>query len=981
MNINIAKNYSYPDFSNLSQDVLENRFKLTKEDLDFISIREKHNRLGFAVLMKTFHYLGYFVTDLNKIPKNIVLHLSSQLNLEIGSIKKYNKLQSVKEYHVRIIKKYYVISLFDSESKDLLHKWLLRQCRITSDYNNIVKGCVQQIRSEHWELPAISYIESAVDDALEATNKELYGHFDEFLSTKQKSMINELVRPLQEKQRKSELSLLKLIPGKPTIVTLNAQIKLYRKLKEFGIDKNIMKGVSVQKIEWFAHQGKKYNIKVLRGFPASKRYAIISCFIYKNMKETFDNIIRILVKKVKIIHNKADKKFRDNLDRYSISTKKNMKEYNILSNKISRSYDEPQVLHKEITTFKTKEEFEKVTVETSQYVYERSDTYCYLLGELSSFRRFSQKVLGMAQLSCEPEHIYLLEMLELVRKKWKNKNTKVRVTEEFKDSIQSSWHEYIFPKGKGFDWRYFEIYVITTIATALKCSDLWIEGSNEYGSLQEHMMPDEKWNEIKPEFLKEMKLPSDYGKITQRTKTNLDETLERFNKGSRGNRYVTIKDCQLHISRLDRSEVPRYIASLKYKILDYIGDVNLTDILIDVQLQTNFCSNFRHMGGWVKNISPASHERLLAALHSLGCNLGPAQTAKSTKFGEMQIINAKNAYLSERNLRSANNQIANLFAKLRISNIWGDGRSWSADGRQITISSKSLFAAWNAKYHSIGGMLYTHVSDKYIAVYSQFIDCGVYEAQYILDAVFNQDNDIDIKPDTLHADTHGQTELMFGFCALLGIKLMPRMKNISQYELCKPDSSSHYNLIDEILGRKIDWTKIYSALDLMLRLCASIRYGIVRSSLILRKLTSYKDANKILDGFRELGKAARTIYILEYASSKELRRIVQLACNKSEMWHNFQKFIYFGQCGELKTNDTMEQKESATALELVCNIAAYWNARKISEAVEYLKEKGENIKDDDIRFITPLIASHINRFGKFDFDLEKRKNIIRAVEK
>ena len=266
-------------------------------------------------------------------------------------------------------------------------------------------------------------------------------------------------------------------------------------------------------------------------------------------------------------------------------------------------------------------------------------------------------------ISCEPEHIYFLEMLELVKKKWKNKNTKVRVTEEFKDFIQSSWHEYVFPDGKGFDWRYFEIYVITAIATALKCSDLWIEGSNEYGSLQEHMMPDEKWNEIKPEFLKEL----------------------------------------------------------------------------------------------------------------------------------------------------------------------------------------------------------------------------------------------------------------------------------------KP--------IDEILGRKIDWTKIYSALDLMLRLCASIRYGIVRSSLILRKLLSYKDANKILDGFRELGKAARTIYILEYASSKELRRIVQLACNKSEMWHNFQKFVYFGQCGELKTNDLMEQKESATALELVCNIAAYWNARKISEAVEYLKEKGENIKDDDIRFI------------------------------
>ena len=81
----------------------------------------------------------------------------------------------------------------------------------------------------------------------------------------------------------------------------------------------------------------------------------------------------------------------------------------------------------------------------------------------------------------------------------------------------------------------------------------------------------------------------------------------------------------------------------------------------------------------------------------------------------------------------------------------------------------------------------------------------------------------------------------------------------------------------------------------------------------------------------------------------------------------------FRASGELRTNDFMEQKESTTALELLCNIAAYWNAKKISEAVEHLKEKGENVKDDDIKFITPLMNSHINRFGKFEFDLDKRK--------
>jgi len=33
------------------------------------------------------------------------------------------------------------------------------------------------------------------------------------------------------------------------------------------------------------------------------------------------------------------------------------------------------------------------------------------------------------------------------------------------------------------------------------------------------------------------------------------------------------------------------------------------------------------------------------------------------------------------------------------------------------------------------------------------------------------------------------------------------------------------------------------------------------------------------------------------------------------------------------------------------------------------------------RFITPLITSHINRFGRFDFDMEKRKSVIMANER
>lgn len=923
-------------------------------------------------MLKTFLYLGYFVNDMSKVPLKIVSMLAAQLDLDAESIRRYNKLNSVKGYHIKLIKKYYGISTFDADSRELIFKWLLDQFKITSDYDNIVRSCIQMIKSEHKELPSLNVIESLVDIASESMSKKFYDYFDKNLTLIQKNRMNELVKKLPENKRKSEFSLLKYVPGKPNIVTLSKHIKMQSRLKDFQLSEKIMERIPIQKLEWFAHQGKKYNIKDLRRFHAAKRHTIIACFIYKSMEDTMKNIIDILLKRVNVSFNNAQANFIKNLQKHAPSTKKRFKEYGNLSKKIAKSYDNPKILYKEVTTFKTRDEFQLTGIEVDQYYFERSDTYCYLPMELTKLRRYFQKVLNVIRLNCDDENIIILEMLELIKNKWKNKNTRIKITEDLKKFVEPEWKSRVFPEDGEFDWKYFELCVLTSLASALKCGDVWVEGSLHYSPLKRFLITEDEWGQFKPVFLKELSLPAEPEKVIERLKNGLHNAWEKFNSSYNQNRYIRIKSGKLSITPLDREKQPPRLNYIKLKIFEAIGDVNLTDILMDVQLMTNFCSNFRHMGGWKKDSLKVSNEKLLATMHSVGCNLGPAQTKKSTVFSEKQITNTRNSFFSERNITNAKNQVVNTFSRLRITNNWGDGSSVSADGRLIKMADKNLMASWNVKYHGIGGMLYTHVSDKYIAIYSQFIHCGVYEAEYILDAIFNEEK-IDIKPYKIHADTHGQTEMVFAFCFLLGIQLMPRIRNIKDYTLCKPDSSYKYKYVDSLASKPIDWQKIYGQLDQMLRLCASIRKGKVRSSFALKKMSAQKSTNKLYEAFKELGKVVKTIYILEYAGSKELRRMVQLGCNKAEMWHNFQKFIYFGQSGELRTNDTYEQREATKVLELLGDAIALWNAIKIGEVVDELRKQGEKISDSDVKFITPLITRHINRFGKFDFDLEKRR--------
>ena len=78
---------------------------------------------------------------------------------------------------------------------------------------------------------------------------------------------------------------------------------------------------------------------------------------------------------------------------------------------------------------------------------------------------------------------------------------------------------------------------------------------------------------------------------------------------------------------------------------------------------------------------------------------------------------------------------------------------------------------------------------------------------YILDGLMK--NRSAIQPDTLHADTQGQSEPVFGLCRLLGIKLMPRMRNFRvTRSLYRPAKSIRYRHIDALFGGEIDWDLI-----------------------------------------------------------------------------------------------------------------------------------------------------------------------------
>jgi TnpA family transposase len=71
------------------------------------------------------------------------------------------------------------------------------------------------------------------------------------------------------------------------------------------------------------------------------------------------------------------------------------------------------------------------------------------------------------------------------------------------------------------------------------------------------------------------------------------------------------------------------------------------------------------------------------------------------------------------------------------------------------------------------------------------------------------------------------------------------------------------------------WYKNHRAFqDKVLRLATSIKHGTVTASLMLRKLGGYPRQNGLAVALRELGRIERTLFILDWRQSVELRRRV-----------------------------------------------------------------------------------------------------------
>jgi TnpA family transposase len=529
--------------------------------------------------------------------------------------------------------------------------------------------------------------------------------------------------------------------------------------------------------------------------------------------------------------------------------------------------------------------------------------------------------------------------------------------------IKKRWARLVFTDD-GIDRRYYEICVLSELKNSLRAGDLWVQGSRQFKDFDEYLVTADKFNQLKQSNELPLTITTDCDLYLQSRLSLLEQKLAIINRMAATNDLpdAMINQSGLKITPLD-AVAPDTAQTLIDQTAMLLPHIKITELLMEVDEWTGFTRHFTHL----KTDDTAKDKALLlTTILADAINLGLTKMAEScpgTTYAKLSWLQAW--HIRDETYSTALAELVNAQLKQPFAENWGDGTTSSSDGQRFRAGGRAESTGHiNPKYGAEPGRLfYTHISDQYAPFSSKLINVGVRDSTYVLDGLLYHESDLRIEEH--YTDTAGFTDHVFALMHMLGFRFAPRIRDLGDTKLYIPKSDIDYAALKPMIGGTLNIKQIRTHWDDILRLAASIKQGTVTASLMLRKLGSYPRQNGLALALRELGRIERTLFILDWLQSVELRRRVQAGLNKGEARNALARAVFFYRLGEIRDRSFEQQRYRASGLNLVTAAIVLWNTVYLERATNALRGHGRTVDDTLLQYLSPLGWEHINLTGDY----------------
>ena len=980
-----ARKFDQPEV--LSKEGQKEVFKIDQQiKTQLQSIESPENKIGLLLQYGYFKaYNKFFAQD--KFRKEDINFVASKLRITFDVPFKYSDKRR-QRHRVLILQilgyKSFTeaTAFFDSTVSEFVSRQIHPR--------DILTSIVQLLVSKKIEIPSYDFIAKVITKKFNIFEKKISKKITENITIPQKEALDQLLVSLGEYQRPLLTRLKQLCfstkPAKIKQGIRNFLIikKLFNEVKPL-IDALNLSNEAVRYYAQWLIKAQTYQTTIL--LKDNKKYLHLISFVDYYFKIWQDTFVDILLKSVQQQLNKVERigtiKVKEGLPernkltssvlsgfqeaKYTVKAASNIL-YDKTSNNDTKILNLYSVIPNLIDQDYLNEEEENAKQLQLQIYNEKYDKdQIYILGTLS--RKLQNRVSDILRYLVFSDQSDNKVLMDAICHYQKVSTITSSAPIDFLTDIE---YEVVSQDGK-FNVSLYKAILFCKIASSIKSGEISLIHSYRYLSIDSYLIDIEYWLQNKERLLKELNLEYlvDINSILDDFKQRLDPMYFEVNKNivNKKNKYVKIHkdgDVSLYtppIPKPDYESVVEIIGSDRY--------IPILQIMSEVNTATNFTRHFKHYK--VKgSMEKPNNETFYAGLFGLTAGMGLHKLASSAVgINYNTLLNCINWYFYPDNLHMVNQELIKHMNKLSLPNKFKREQKLlhtSSDVQKRCVSSESLNADYSYKHRGTSKVVSINrfLDERGILFYTNVFGSAERDAAYLIDGICNNS---EIYSDIHSTDTLGYTEVVFGVADMLSTRFAPRIKDVISQKLVSfkkiksqlnkkgyPIVPAHYVKIEKIIE---NW-------DMVLRLIVTIKLGIHKPSVILKRLNSYAKQHPLHETLKEYGRIVKSLFILEYINDVELRQTIEKQLNKGELANRFASAVSFA-AESMSESYKEDQEVFALCQMIIQNIIILWNYIELTKIIMQSDLKTQAVLINNVTNASIITWQHVNLHGTYDF--------------
>jgi len=963
---------------------LSEAFALSSEEARLWNGKDEIGQVGLAVLLKFFQHEGRFPYYAAEVPTTVIEFIAGQLGISAEQYAHYDQ-QGRRSKRDRVtIREYLQFREASLDDLDVLSAWIASHTERLQDADeeHWLELARQYLKDRSIELPTGEHLGRVVRSGLYQQENSWYESTYQHLSVEVQHKLDALVEPEKGVPDENSWSRFASLKGDAAGASLKSILEAGDKLcllRSLKLPADLFIKTGSRYLQAVSQRAALDAPSDMQRRPPAIRYTLLAAFCWQRQVEITDQLVALLIQIIHKIGVRADYK----VERAMLNEMKHVQgKTSLLYRLAEAALADPEGRVAEVLYPVVDEQTLRDLVAESK---QHSPTYQERVYQvmLGSYKRHYRQMLRvlldvLVFQSSNKRFRPVLDALMLVARYLGGKRRYYPIEEDvpLEGVVRPMWLSMVLELSPEGDERIsrinYELCTLWMLRERLRATEIWVEGSSQYGNPDQVLPTD--FAQKREEYHLLVGQPTSPELFVAALQHRLDESLTILDAGLRFNHGVRIrKDGWIILSPLLAQPEPTGLRHLKEAVGQRWPMTSLLDVLKEADLRTGFTGEFRTLASR-QELSPQTlQRRLLLCLFGLGTNMGIKQVCQSNgEESYEELLHVRRYFISKQALRSANARLVNATFEVRQPAIWGEGNvACASDSRKFGVRAENLKSEWHIRYRGRGVMVYWHVERNALAIYSQLKAPSSSEVASMIEGVLRHATQMKVSRN--YVDSHGQSELAFAFCYLLGFELLPRLKNIHAQKLYRPTTGvpDEYPSLQPILTRPIQWELIVQQYEPMIQYAAALKLGTADAETILRRFGQTEVQHPVQQALAELGKAVKTIFLSQYLASEALRREIHEGLNVIESWNSANLFIGYGKTGEFSGNRLANHEVSMLSLQLLQNSLIYVNTLMLQQVLKQPIWQ-RSLSEADWRGLTALFYNHVNPYGYFELDMDRR---------